>query len=120
MKTFDIPNQTYFSTKEVTTITGMTKDALRYYEHLNILGDIKRDNNNYRQYSQGNLERLRFVQIFQTLGMNLNLLSKNNFDVTDQQKATDLREYRQNVRQQIVRLKSIDQFLTKKIDYFEK
>lgn len=120
MKTFEIPDQASFSTKEVTAITGMTKDALKYYEHLNIMGPIKRDHNNYRQYSQRNLERLRFVQIFQTLGMDLNLLTNTESEPTDQQKAADLREYRQNVRQQITRLESIDQFLTKKIDYFEK
>ena len=39
MNTFIIPDDLKnFSTKDVQTITGMTKDALRYYERLNLLG----------------------------------------------------------------------------------
>jgi len=120
LKTFDIPTgQDYFSTKEVTTITGMTKDALRYYEHLQILGEIKRNNNNYRQYSRRNLERLQFVRIFQTLGLDLSLLTQPDIELTNEKKATELRNYRQTVRQEINHLQDIDTFLTNKINYFE-
>ncbi|PMD72300.1 MerR family transcriptional regulator [Companilactobacillus nuruki] len=121
MKTFNIPdNQTSFATKEVIAITGMTKDALRYYEHLDILGPIKRDKNNYRQYSKQNLERLQFVQIFRILGLDLSLLTKSELEISSSQKATELREYRETVRQEKVRMDEIEEFLTNKINYFDK
>lgn len=51
MRLFTIPaEQTAFSTKEVVVITGMTKDALRYYEQQQLIGPVPRNHNNYRQY----------------------------------------------------------------------
>lgn len=46
---FQIPSeQSTFATKEVMEITGFTKEALRYYEKLAILGPIARNQANYR------------------------------------------------------------------------
>lgn len=76
MRLFTIPaEQTAFSTKEVVAITGMTKDALRYYEQQQLIGPVPRNHNNYRQYSRQNLERLQFVATFRQLGLDLKLLS---------------------------------------------
>ena len=62
------PKQKSFSTKEVMEITGFTKEALRYYEKLAILGPIARNQANYRQYNTANLQRLQMVKVFQYLG----------------------------------------------------
>ncbi|GEO70391.1 MerR family transcriptional regulator [Levilactobacillus acidifarinae] len=120
IETFQIPTtQTSFATKEVTAITGMTKDALRYYERLGLLGAVPRDRNHYRQYSPQNLERLQFVQIFKRLGLDLNLLAGTDLNVTPARKAQDLRQYQQTVRQEMAHLTEIDAFLQRKIDYFD-
>ncbi|WP_236945229.1 MerR family DNA-binding transcriptional regulator [Lactiplantibacillus plantarum] len=67
MLTFKIPEQQhYFTTKEVTTITGMTKDALRYYEHLGILPDVQRNQYNYRQYSHKTWKHSKSLKYFGT------------------------------------------------------
>ncbi|MGP4115748.1 MerR family transcriptional regulator [Levilactobacillus zymae] len=100
-------------------ITKMTKDALRYYERLGILGTVPRNHNHYRQYSRQNLERLQFVQIFKQLGLDLNLLAGTNLNVTPVHKANDLRHYQQAVHQEQRRLADIDTFLQRKIDYFD-
>lgn len=120
IETFEIPtNQTDFATKDVTKITGMTKDALRYYEKLGILKNIQRDQNNYRHYSRHDLERLRFVKIFQYLDLDLSLLAADNGQLTPADKIAELKNYQQKVHQEQDHLAQIDQFLSKKITYFE-
>lgn len=118
--TFKIPEQqAYFTSKEVTTITGMTKDALRYYEHLGILPDVQRDQHNYRQYSYKNLEALQLIKIFRTLDLDLSLLTPANLAMDNQAKAAAFKQYQQVIHGRLQHLKAIDQLLATKIDYFE-
>lgn len=119
IKIFEIPEkQGTFATKEVVAITGMTKDALRYYEKLGVLRNVQRDANNYRQYSQNDLERLRFVRMFQYLGLDLSLLANDDGKMTMVEKIAELQKYQTKVHQEQAHLAEIDEFLTKKIDYF--
>lgn len=119
MKFFEIPKtQTYFATKEVVAITGMTKDALRYYEKIGVLRNVQRDGNNYRRYSHDDLERLRFVRMFQYLGLDLNLLANDDGRMSMGAKIAELKKYQSKVHQEQAHLAEIDAFLTDKIDYF--
>ncbi|WP_251953705.1 MerR family transcriptional regulator [Levilactobacillus brevis] len=120
MNTFIIPDdQKSFSTKDVQAITGMTKDALRYYERLNLLGPIVRNANNYRQYSKQNLERLQMVQIFRRLGLDLARLANTDVHDSPQKKIAELQDYQQTVSQEITRLTDMQNFLAQKIAYFQ-
>ncbi|WP_214464084.1 MerR family transcriptional regulator [Levilactobacillus brevis] len=120
MNTFIIPDdQKNFSTKDVQAITGMTKDALRYYERLNLLGPIVRNANNYRQYSKQNLERLQMVQIFRRLGLDLARLANTDVHDSPQKKIAELQDYQQTVSQEITRLTDMQNFLAQKIAYFQ-
>lgn len=120
MNTFIIPDdQKNFSTKDVQAITGMTKDALRYYERLNLLGPIVRNANNYRQYSKQNLERLQMVQIFRRLGLDLARLANTDVHDSPQKKIAELQDYQQTVSQEITRLTGMQNFLAQKIAYFQ-
>lgn len=96
----------------------MTKDALRYYEKLGILKNVRRDQNNYRHYSSHDLERLRFVKIFQYLGLDLDLLANDNGQLTPEDKILQLKGYQMKVHQEQAHLAEIDKFLSRKIDYF--
>lgn len=119
MRLFTIPaEQTAFSTKEVVVITGMTKDALRYYEQQ-LIGPVPRNHNNYRQYSCQNLERLQFVATFRQLGLDLKLLSGDGHIPNRAQRIQELSSYRATVKKQIAQLQATDQFLAHKIAYFE-
>lgn len=120
MNTFIIPDDLKnFSTKDVQTITGMTKDALRYYERLNLLGPIARNANNYRQYSKQNLERLQMVQIFRRLGLDLARLANTDVHDSPQKKIAEPQDYQQTVSQEITRLTDMQNFLAQKIAYFQ-
>ena len=116
---FEIPaDQTSFATKEVLEITGFTKEALRYYEKLNLLGPIKRDRNNYRQYSQQNLQRMLFVKAFQHLGMDLSTLADVSEDDPPEKHIAILSDYQRSVQDHIRRLTEINQLLEQKIEFF--
>lgn len=120
MRLFTFPaEQTAFSTKEVVVITGMTKDALRYYEQQQLIGPVPHNHNNYRQYSRQNLERLQFVATFRQLGLDLKLLSGDGHIPNRAQRIQELSSYRATVKKQIAQLQATDQFLAHKIAYFE-
>jgi len=114
------PNKTHFTTKEVIALTGVTKDALRYYEKIAILTDIPRDQNNYRQYSVDNLKQLQLILGFKKLGLDLSLLA-SLIDLTDNtQKLGILIACQKAVHDEMDRLKSIDGILTQQISRISK
>lgn len=115
---FQIPSeQSTFSTKEVMAITGFTKEALRYYEKLAILGPIVRNQTNYRQYDTFNLQRLQMVKVFQYLGMDLSMLKDLSETDSLEKHLEVLRSYQATVHEQMSQLQEIDHFIENKIDY---
>ncbi len=46
---------------EVSQQTGVSTQTIRYYERIKLLPEPKRAGNNYRVYSDSDVERLRFV-----------------------------------------------------------
>ncbi|WP_368252407.1 MerR family transcriptional regulator [Enterococcus sp. 2201sp1_2201st1_B8_2201SCRN_220225] len=111
------PKQKSFSTKEVMEITGFTKEALRYYEKLAILGPIARNQANYRQYNTANLQRLQMVKVFQYLAMDLSMLKDLSESDSLEKHLEVLRSYQRTVHEQMTQLQEIDHFIENKIDY---
>lgn len=58
-----------YSTKEVIQKTGMTKDTIRYYEKMDIIGEVERDANGYRMYSEQNVEWLEITKVLRSIGI---------------------------------------------------
>lgn len=56
---------------EVARSTGLSVEAIRYYERLGLLREIPRTDSGYRQFDSGDVRRLRFVQRAQALGFSL-------------------------------------------------
>ena len=56
---------------ELATRSGLTPDALRYYERLGLLPPAKRTSGGFRVYPTDTLDRLRFIKQAQTLGLTL-------------------------------------------------
>lgn len=42
--------------------TGVSREAIRYYERIELLPEPARTGNGYRQYSESDVERLQFVR----------------------------------------------------------
>ena len=56
---------------ELAARSGVTPDALRYYERLGLLPPPGRTSGGFRVYAAQTLERLRFIKQAQTLGLSL-------------------------------------------------
>jgi DNA-binding transcriptional MerR regulator len=59
---------------EVATATGIAASAIRFYEESGLLPPAQRGGNGYRTYSNDAIERIRLIQIAQSLGFSLDAL----------------------------------------------
>lgn len=59
---------------EVATATGVAASAIRFYEQSGLMPPAQRGSNGYRTYSNDAIERIRLIQIAQSLGFSLDTL----------------------------------------------
>ena len=53
---------------KVASITGLTSKTIRYYESIGLIPAARRQENGYRDYSEQQVQELRFVQQARALG----------------------------------------------------
>jgi DNA-binding transcriptional MerR regulator len=77
--------------QELAEKTGLTAHTIRFYEKEGLLDSrhVRREGNNYRNYSEGAIERLRLVKKFQGVGCSLAEL-KEVLQDHDANRRTDL------------------------------
>jgi len=63
--------RTTYQIGELAARSGLTPDALRYYERLGLLPLPQRTPGRFRVYTSAALERLRFIKQAQALGLSL-------------------------------------------------
>jgi Cu(I)-responsive transcriptional regulator len=56
---------------EVSRITGIKVETVRYYERIGLLFKPARTDGNYRSYDPGNVDRLRFIRHARGLGLDI-------------------------------------------------
>jgi DNA-binding transcriptional MerR regulator len=66
---------------KIAELTGINKETLRYYESINLI-DKKTGKNNYRIYSESDIERIIFIQKMQMSGFKL-VKIKNILDILE-------------------------------------
>jgi MerR family copper efflux transcriptional regulator len=111
---------------ELSAQTGVSRDALRYYERLGLMPRARRTSGGFRLYPPGTLDRIRFIRQAQLHGLTLReirellgfqnrrgrdrcqqvqtLLTRKLADVDRQLKQlTDFRETLENYRTQCAR-----------------
>ncbi len=57
--------------KELAKQTGLATKTIRYYESIGLVPSPHRAENNYREYSPADAERLRFIAAARSLGFSL-------------------------------------------------
>lgn len=62
--------------QELAKITGVSTKTIRYYEEIGLLPAPARAENNYRQYSEQDVERVRLVVGARRLGLSLDEISE--------------------------------------------
>lgn len=63
--------RTTYQIGELAARSGLTADALRYYERLGLLPTPQRTSGGFRVYAPGTLDRLRFIKQAQAVGLAL-------------------------------------------------
>ena len=58
--------------QEFSRLSGLSAKTIRYYEAIGVLPSPQRTQNGYRDYSEKDLERARFVAGIRTLDLSLN------------------------------------------------
>lgn len=75
-----------YSIKQVSDITGMSSRTLRLYDEMGLLVP-ERNDNGYRSYSPGDLDRLQHIILYRSMGMKLGgiarLLDDERFDTLE-------------------------------------
>ena len=56
---------------ELATASGLTRDALRYYERQGLLPRSRRTDGGFREYDGGAVDRVRFIKQAQAHGLSL-------------------------------------------------
>ena len=56
---------------ELATASGLTRDALRYYERQGLLPRSRRTAGGFREYDGGTVDRVRFIKQAQSHGLSL-------------------------------------------------
>ena len=78
---------------DVTKLTGVSADTLRYYEKIGLLTNIHRTDSGLRLYSEQDLSRLKFIKRAQRMNFSLDEIKDLIAMRTDPQRAcTEVRE----------------------------
>ena len=60
-----------FRIGELSAQSGLSRDALRYYERLGLMPRARRTTGGFRLYPAGTLDRIRFIKLAQLHGLTL-------------------------------------------------
>ena len=58
-----------YSMKEISEITGLSYDTLKYYSNEGLIPDVKRDKNNYRIFDEKNIGWIKSLSCLKKCGM---------------------------------------------------
>ncbi len=87
---------------EVSQLSGIGIEALRFYERSGLLGKPLRSSSGYRLYDEGVIERLAFIKKAQTLGFSLDEIGRIIKDAQNGSSPCD--EVREIVRRRLAEL----------------
>lgn len=111
---------------EVEKITGLTRKAILYYEDKGLIRPSKGENN-YRSYSQEDVDRLLKISIYRKLGLSLieikNILSSNEEDLgnilRNRQYRLKLEESKKNLLEKLIKSQDFEE-IAKDLETLEK
>lgn len=111
-----------YSIKQASKKTGLTEDAIRYYEKIGLLPYAKRKRNGHRIYAEEDIELMELIICLKKTGMSLNEMKnilqypvKYKLSSVPELKRT-LLEYKEKVMNQIHDLQRIVEFIDSKLE----
>ncbi|ULO05039.1 MerR family transcriptional regulator [Paenibacillus sp. 19GGS1-52] len=110
-----------YSIKQFSELTGFTEDAIRYYEKIGLLQEVKRKDNRHRIYDAEDINRMVLIACLKKTGMSLDemklyVLRTNDDDInTVTERDEILKGHKQRIEQQMIHLQTILDFIDFKL-----
>ena len=110
-----------YSIKQFSELTGFTEDAIRYYEKIGLLQEVKRKDNRHRIYDAEDINRMVLIACLKKTGMSLDemklyVLRTNDDNInTVMERDEILRDHKQKIEQQMIHLQTILDFINHKL-----
>lgn len=89
--------------KDVEKLTGLTAKSIRYYESKNLISIRRNEENSYRDYSEEDVTKLRWIKMFRYLDFGIeeieNLLTINDGEIKEalRQKAAEFSKQKDSI-----------------------
>ena len=61
---------------EIEKITGISKQAIRFYEKEGLISPKRNQDNQYREYDENDVKTLKMIYVFRKVGLSLDEISK--------------------------------------------
>lgn len=109
---------------EVAERTGLSPDALRYYEKAGLISPIGRSAGRQRRYASADLARIEFLMRLRDTGMPVADMQqfaglRRQGDTTVADRLALLRDHRARLADRICQMQASGRALDHKIDYYE-
>ena len=91
ISSFSNTERTFYRIGDVTRLTGLSADTLRYYEKISLLPPVHRTPSGVRSYDECDLSRLRFILRAKSM----------NFSLEEIARLLEMREDPQHVRDDV-------------------
>lgn len=113
-----------YSAKEAAKITGLSTAALRYYEKEELLPPIARTAQNYRQYSEEDIEWIQMIQCLRRANVPIHAIKEYAALLRQGGKTLKARyamaqSYQQDLEKQMADLKNASALVQSKLSFYE-
>ena len=114
-----------YSAKEAAEMTGLSTAALRYYEKEQLLPQIARTSQKYRQYSDSDIEWIKMVQCLRRANVPIQLVKKYiallvQGGKTMEQRYGMVQDYIKDIQEQMDQLQNALALTCEKSAFYEK
>ncbi len=98
---------------------GLTRQALIYYDEINLFKPVKVDENGYRYYSKRQIPYLREICFLKSLGISLKEIVNHFHDRSPEKEIVLLHKQKEDVLHEIARLNKIRESINQRLNIYE-
>ena len=114
-----------YSAKEAAEMTGLSKSTLRYYEKEQLLPQIARNSQKYRQYTEEDIEWIKMVQCMRTANIPIQSIKKYvslliRGGETLEQRFGMVQDHMEDIKNQMSNLQNALNLTQKKLSFYHK
>ncbi|OBY78696.1 MerR family transcriptional regulator [Paenibacillus sp. KS1] len=117
--------KTYFTIQQIADKIGLSVHTLRYYEKIELLTEVQRDANGYRQYTESDIAWIHFLLRLRATGMPIREMQqfshlRSRGDSTIRARRALLEEHQEQVMAQVKELHEHLLKIESKIEHYKR